>query len=50
MIFDDFPVDRESLPNVVGSEPSFNLTLRCGFPDSSKNMFNPMLLTVHVET
>ena len=50
VVFDEFPVERESgMFLVVGSEPSFNLALRCGFADSSEDMFDPMLLAVCVE-
>ena len=34
---------------VVGSEPSFDLALRCGFADSAEDMFDPLLLAVGVE-
>ena len=34
---------------VVGSEPSFDLSLRCGFSDASENMFDSMLQAVLVE-
>jgi hypothetical protein len=50
VVFDEFPVELESrMFQVVGSEPSFNLTLRCGFTDSSKDMVDPTLLAVGVE-
>jgi len=50
VVFDEFPVELKScMFQVVGSEPSFNLALRCGFADSSENMFDPMLLAVCVE-
>jgi len=34
---------------VIGSEPSFDLALGCGFADSSEDMFDPLLLAVRVE-
>ena len=34
---------------VVGSEPSFNLALDCGFADSAEDVFNVLLLAVCVE-
>ena len=50
VVVDEFPVEREPVMfQVVGSEPSFNLSLRCWFPDASKNMLDPMLKTVLVE-
>jgi len=50
VVFDEFPVELESgVFLVVGSEPSFNLALRCGFTDASEDMLDPMLLAVGVE-
>ena len=41
VVFDEFPVELEScMLLVVGSEPSFNLALRGGFTDVSKDMFD----------
>ena len=50
VVFNEFPVGLESgMFQVVGSEPSFNLTLRRGFNDPSKNMFDPFGCIVGVE-
>jgi hypothetical protein len=34
---------------VVGSEPSFNLSKRCGLADAGEDMFDPLVLAVPVE-
>jgi hypothetical protein len=34
---------------VVGSEPSFDLSERCGFADAAEDMLDPLLLAVRVE-
>ncbi len=50
VVFYEFPVEWESVVFlVVGSEPSFNLALGCGFADSSENMFDALLFAVCVE-
>ena len=50
VILDEFPVEWESgVFLVVGSEPSFNLPLRCWPADSSEDMFDPFLVAVSVE-
>ena len=50
VVFYEFPVELESgMFLVVCSEPSFNLTLCCGFADSAEDMFDPFGCTVCVE-
>jgi len=50
VVLDEFPVEGEPcMFLVVGSEPSFNLTLRCGFADSSEDMFDAGVLAVEFE-
>jgi len=49
VVLDEFPVEFESgVFDVVGSEPSFNLALRCEFAYASENMFDPMLFRLRV--
>jgi len=50
VVVDEFPVEWESVMfQVVGAEPSFDLSLRGGFPDAAHDVFNPLLLAVPVE-
>jgi len=50
VVVDEFPVELESgVFLIVGSEPSLNLSLRRGLTDASKDMLDPLPLTVRIE-
>ena len=50
VVFDEFPVKLEpGMFEVVGSEPSFNLTKRRRLADAAEDMFDSLLLAVCVE-
>ena len=50
VVLDEFPVELESgVFLVVGSEPAFDLTLGCGFADSSEDMFDAVPLAVGIK-
>ena len=50
VVLDEFPVELESgVFLVVGSEPSFNLALRGGFTNSSKDMFDAVSFAVGIK-
>ena len=51
VVFYEFLVEWKSFMfEVVGSEPSFNLSLRRGFSDSSEDVSDAMPVAVRVET
>ena len=51
VILDEFPVEPESgMFEVVGSEPSFDLSERCRLADAAEDMLDPLLLTVRGES
>lgn len=50
VVLDEFPVEREPrMFELVGSEPTFDLSERRGLTDSAEDMLDPMVLTVCVE-
>ena len=50
VVFDEFPVEWEScMFEVVGSEPSFDLSKRGGLTYSAEDMLDPLLLAVRGE-
>ena len=50
VVLDEFPVEWESsVFFVVGSEPSFDFALGCGFADAAEDVFDSFLVTVRVE-
>ena len=47
VVSDEFPVEREScMLQVVGSEPTFDLSKRGGFADAAWDMLDPILFAV----
>lgn len=50
IVLDEFLVQREpGVFLVVGSEPSFDLSERCGLADAAENVLDPLVLAVGVE-